>query len=216
MQLFRHLGLMIAVFWCAAMVVAPIAAAGAGQDMNQAPGSQGMNPGQGNQGIGQMQIGPGQGTGSGNNQQGNGQNVAGPGQGNGPQGVGKGNATGFGNMTPPEKPDRDLDNTTALNRTAMHGHQSGNLTRFNMTNVTMTDIPPPRGWNPTNMTAVNQTGHGHGDGNLTPPAQMQQQGNNNNQGPQGTINQQQALTRINSDDSIIGELISWLNAHGIS
>jgi len=38
MQLFRHLGLMIAVFWCAAMAVAPIAAAGAGQDMNQAPG----------------------------------------------------------------------------------------------------------------------------------------------------------------------------------
>ena len=44
MQIFRHLGLMIAVFWCAAMVVAPIGAAGAGQDMNQAPGSPGMNP----------------------------------------------------------------------------------------------------------------------------------------------------------------------------
>jgi len=55
MQLFRHLGLMIAVFWCAAMAVAPIAAAGAGQDMNQAPGSPGMNPGQGNQGNNQMQ-----------------------------------------------------------------------------------------------------------------------------------------------------------------
>jgi succinate dehydrogenase/fumarate reductase cytochrome b subunit len=36
MKLFRLLGLMIAVFWCAAMVLVPVAAAaGAGQGTNQ-------------------------------------------------------------------------------------------------------------------------------------------------------------------------------------
>ena len=55
MQLFRHTGVIIAVFWCAAMIFAPMAAAGAGQDMNQGSGSPGMNPGQRNQGNNQMQ-----------------------------------------------------------------------------------------------------------------------------------------------------------------
>ena len=83
------------------MVLVPLAAAtDAGQSTNQgtsqAPGSQGMDPGQANQGNNQMQQGPGQGTGSDNNQQGNGQNNAGPGQGSGPQGFGRGNATELG------------------------------------------------------------------------------------------------------------------------
>ena len=163
------------------MVLVPLAAAtDAGQSTNQgtsqAPGSQGMDPGQANQGNNQMQQGPGQGTGSDNNQQGNGQNNAGPGQGSGPQGFGRGNATELGNHTmlapydgnmtaPPGMPGWNLDNSTALNNTAWHGHRPGN-----MTDVNMTDVPPPGDWDPANMTDANQAWHGHGDGNLTMPA----------------------------------------------
>jgi hypothetical protein len=218
MQLFRHLGLMIAVFWCAAMVVAPITAAGAGQDMNQAPGSQGMNSGQGNLGYHQMQ--PGQ-AGNTMDMQGNGQNNAGPGQGNRSQGLDRGNMTEFGNHTriapddgnltaPPEKPDRDPDNSTALNKTGHHGPWDGNLTGANMT-----EIPPHMDWDPANMTAVNQTGHGHSDGNLTPPAQPHQQ-NGADGGRQGNENQQQVQTQTISSDSLMAELVDWLKAHGIS
>jgi hypothetical protein len=230
MQLFRHTGVIIAVFWCAAMIVAPMAAAG--QDMNQGSGPQGMNPGQGNQGNNQMQTG--QGTGSGN-----GQNIAGPGQGNGPQGMGRGNGTEFGNrslfrpddgnMTAP--PDWDTDNSTAFNKTERRGPWSGNMTGMNMTGRNMTGMNltgmPPRGdWDPANMTAMNQTGR-HGNGNMTPPDQSQMQGNGNNQGPQGTSNQQpgqtqqqtrnlQGTTQNNSSDSLIAELIDWLKAHGVT
>ena len=218
MQIFRHLGLMIAVFWCAAMVVAPMAAAGAGQDMNQEPGSPGMNPGQGIQGNNQMQ--PVQG-GNTMNPQGNGQNNAGPGLGNRSQGMDRGNLTAFGNHTriapdngnltaALEKPGRDPGNSTALNKTGHHSPWNANLTGANIT-----EIPPPMGWDPANMTAVNQTGHGHGDSNLTRPAHLQQQ-NGTDGGRQGNENQQQVQTRLNSSDSLIADLVDWLKAHGIS
>ncbi|OPX64405.1 MULTISPECIES: hypothetical protein [unclassified Methanoregula] len=138
MQLFRHLGLMIAVFWCAAMVVAPMAAAaGAGQDTNHAP--QNMGPGQ---------SGSGQGfNGNGLFQQGDRAGNAGPGQGGRPQGMDRGNMTGFmnrTNMALPEKPDRDPDNATAMNMTGWHGPR-GNMTGMNVTNMTPPDQPPRQG-----------------------------------------------------------------------
>jgi len=220
MQLFRHLGLMIAVFWCAAMVVAPMAAAaGAGQDMNHGP--QGMGPGQ---------AGSGQGSGNSNalfqqrDQAGN----AGPGQGGRPQGMDRGNMTGFmnrTNMTPQERPDRDPDNTTAINMTGWHGHR-GNMTGMNMTGfMNRTNMTPPvkPDWDPDNTTAINMTGwHGH-RGNMTgmnmtsmtPPDQPPQQGSGNGQGWQGS-SQPQAGNRNDSESSLIIELVSWLKAHGIS
>jgi hypothetical protein len=80
MKIFRHLGLMIAVFWCAAMVIVPLAAAadagyGNNMEMNQ-PGSPGINPEQAESGTNQLQQDPGQG---------NAQNTDGPGQGNIPE-----------------------------------------------------------------------------------------------------------------------------------
>jgi hypothetical protein len=232
MKIFRHLGLMIAVFWCAAMVMAPMAAAaGAGQVMNQ--GNNQMQPGQGN--------GPGGAV----NQQGNNQNNAGPGQGSGPQEFGRRNMTGFGNQTmfgpddgnmtaPPDMPDW-ADNSTAMNRTSGHGFH-GNMTGRNVTGINMTDMPPPGEWNPANMTAMNQTGRGHGNGNMTPPAPQQQngttqnqshgqnqqanQGNNqnqqNNSQVQNNQNQQQSTGQNNSNDSLIAELVAWLKAHGVT
>jgi hypothetical protein len=193
MKLFRHPGLMIAVFWCAAMVMAPMAAAaGSDQSMNQ----------------GNNQI-----------QQGNGQNTAGPGQGNGPQRMGRGNATGFGNMTPfasgdgnmtapPDKPDWGPDNSTAMNMTGWHGRQPGNMTGMNMT-----DIPPPMKWDSANMTAINHTWHS--DGNQTLPAPPQQQ-NGADHGQQMNQSQQQTQNRNNSGNSLIDELIAWLKDQGIS
>lgn len=222
MQLFRHLGLMIAVFWCAAMVVAPMAAAsGAGQDTNHGP--QGMGPSQGGFAGNQMQQGTGQGSGSGNspNWQDNQDSNPVPGQGGRPQGMARGNTTGMnmtrftvtdGNRTGVHPPgDRDPDNTTAINMTGWHGHRPGNTTPFNMT-----DLPPPGERDPANMTAANQSWHGHGDGNLTPPDQLPQQGKGNSQGWQGGGNQQQADSRNGSGDSLIDELIGWLKARGIS
>lgn len=210
MQLFRHTGVIIAVFWCAAMIVAPMAAAG--QDTNQ--GSvphQGMNPGQGYQGNNQVQ--PGQETGSGN-----GQNHAGPGQGSRPQETGRWNTTGFGNHTPfaddgnltvqPEKPDRNPDNATAFNTTARHGPRGGNMTGMNRT-----DIPPPGDWDPSNMTAVNQTWHAPDDGNLTPP--VPPRGDAADPGHQEGQNRQQAQN-LDSRDSIIAEILSWFKDHGVS
>lgn len=122
-----------------------------------------MNPGQGNLGYNQMQ--PGQ-AGNTMDLRGNGQSNAGPGQGNRSQGLDRGNMTAFGNHTwiapddgnltaPPEKPDRDSDNATALNKTGHHGPWGGNMTKANMT-----EIPPHMDRDPANMTAVNQTGHG--------------------------------------------------------
>jgi hypothetical protein len=62
------------------------------------------------------------------NQQGTSETNATPGQGNRPQGMGKGNMTecgnhtqfvpGNGNITPPDKPDWDPSNMTAMNNTA--------------------------------------------------------------------------------------------------
>jgi hypothetical protein len=217
MKIFRHPGLIIAVFWCAAMVVAPMAAAsGAGQDTNN--GQQGMGPWQAGPGNNQMQQDPGQ---DGNTntfgQQGNGRNSTGPGHSGRPEGMGRGNMTGFmnmTNMTPPEKPDWDPDNATAMNMTGMHGHEPGNMTGFNMTVANVTDIPPPGNWDPATMTAANQSWHGHGDRNMTAPPGQQ---NTDNQGPQANQNRQQnANNNNNSDDSLITELMSWLKAHGVS
>ena len=207
MQLFRHLGLMIAVFWCAAMVVAPMAAAaGAGQDTNHGP--QGMGPGQ---------EGPGQESENGNGlfRQGGQAGNAGPGQGGRMQGMPRGNmsAMNMTNMTLPEKPDRDPDNSTAMNMTGWHGNRPGNITPFNMTNRTLPEKPD---WNPANITAVNQSRHDHGDGDLTPPGEPGRQGVGNGQGWQGNGEPQQADSRNGSGDSLIGELIGWLEAHGVS
>jgi len=201
MKLFRHLGLIIAVFWCAAMVVVPMAAAaGAGQGTNQGPApGQGMSAGQGNN---QMQQGPGQ-SGSDNpvNQQGNGLNPATPGQGSRPGEFGNATmfrngtipATGTGNMTaPPGKPDWDPANMTALNNTARHGHGSANLT----------DIPPPMDWNPANSTGMNNTGW-HGDGNMTMPAPPVQ-------GSVPAQDGQQTQDQVNSTGDLLAQFLEWL------
>jgi len=213
MQLFRHLGLMIAVFWCAAMVVAPMAAAaGAGQDTNHGP--QGMGPGQ----AGSMQ---GSGNNNGQFQQGDPAGNAGPGQDGRPQGMDRGNMTGFmnrTNMTPPERPDRDPDNTTALNMTGWHGHH-GNLTGMNMTGMILPEKPDR---DPDNTTAMNMTGwHGHHGNltgmnmtNMTPPDQPPQQGSGTGPGWQGSSQPQ--ADRNDSESSLISELVSWLKSHGIS
>jgi hypothetical protein len=229
MQLFRHLGLMIAVFWCAAMVVAPMAAAtGAGQDMSHSP--QGMGPGQSGPGTAQMQQGSGQGSGNtaGSAQQGNQGNNAGPGQGGQFPGMTRGNMTGMNmtgmnwtNMTPPERPDWDPDNSTAMNTTGMHGRWSGNGTPFNMTDGNMTGFPPHGNWDPANMTAANQSWHGYDDGNMTPPQEPARQGAGNGQGPQaqqggGQGQQFQANSQDTAGNSLISELVDWLKAHGIS
>ena len=219
MKLFRHLCLIIAVFWCAVMVIAPMAAAeGTGQSTNQGtdlpPGPQGMDPGQANQGNNQgnnqMQQGPGQATGSGNsmNQPGNIQNNAGPGQGNQKQGQGLWNATEFGNMTPPEKPDWNPDNSTVLNSTAWHGHRPVTMTGMNMTGINMTDIPPPGNFDPANMTAMNHTAW-HEDGNMTPPAPPAQ-GNAPGQGRQQTQDQ------LNSTSDLIAQFLEWLKARSVT
>ena len=103
----------------------------------------------GPQGMGPGQAGSGQGSGNSNalfqqrDQAGN----AGPGQGGRPQGMDRGNMTGFmnrTNMTPQERPDRDPDNTTAINMTGWHGHR-GNMTGMNMTSMTPPDQPPQQG-----------------------------------------------------------------------
>jgi hypothetical protein len=231
MKLFRHLGLMIAVFWCAVMVLVPLAASadtgygtnqGMNQGTNQAPGSQDIGPGQvdqgntqGNtQGNNQMQQGPGQATGTGNTmvrQEGNNQNNAATGQGNRPGGFG--NATALGNRTmhapesgtmTPEKPAGDTANMTAMNSTIWHGHGAGN----------MTDIQPPMGGNPTNTTAMNSTPW-HGDGNMTPHAPPAQ-GNIRGQGQQQVQNQQETQDQVNSTGDLIAQFLEWLKAQGIT
>jgi hypothetical protein len=92
--------------------------------------------------------------------------------------------------------------------TAGHGHRPGNMTGLNTT-----DIHPPGNGDPANMTAGNQTWHGHGDGNLTPHAQPPQQN--------GTSQGNNQMLQVNQDqktanDDLITELIAWLKAHGIS
>ena len=208
MKLFRHPGMLIAVFWCAAMVVAPMAAAaGAGQGTNQ-----GFGPGQ----TGNNQMQPGQGSGPGNTmiQPGNGQDNSGPGQDDRQQGMNRQNMTGYMNMTPPDRPDRD--NSTAFNTTGFRGHGP-----MNMTGVNMTDIPPPGDWDPATMTAMNQTGHGHGDGNMTRPAQPPQDSgaDNGRQADGGSSQIQQGYQQSgqnNSDNDLIAELVTWLKTHGIN
>jgi hypothetical protein len=70
------------------------------------------------------------------------------------------------------------------------------------------------------MTAMNQTGRDHGNGNMTPPAPQQQNGTNqnqqNNNQVQNNQNQQQSTGQNNSNDSLIAELIAWLKAHGVT
>jgi hypothetical protein len=71
------------------------------------------------------------------------------------------------------------------------------------------------------MTAGNQTGPGHGDGNLTPPGQQPQQdgtslGWQGDQNQQPGQNLQQGQNQNTSNDSLITELMSWLKAHGVS
>lgn len=234
MKLFRHLGLMIAVFWCAAMIVIPLAAAadagcGINQGMNQ-PGSPGMEEGQAGPGNNQMQNGPGQAAQSGGslNLQEDVRNNAGPGQGNRPggswnmtlQGNQPGcspvNGTAFGNhmlfrpddgnLTPPaEKPEWDPANVTAMNNTRWHGHGNGNIT----------DIPAPMDQDPANMTAVNTTGwHSHADVNRTVPVQPPVQGNGQGlQGRQPVPDQQESGNDMNSPGEFLAQLVSWLKAN---
>jgi hypothetical protein len=229
MKLFRHLGLTIAIFWCAAMVLIPLAAAadagygtnqGMNQGTNQPPGLLGMNPGQANQGNNQgnnqMQQGPGQVTGSGNTMtyQGNNQYNAESERGNRTQWIGRENVTEFGNrtefvpegnMTQPEKPVWDTSNMTVMNRTIMHGHGAGN----------MTDIPPPTGGDdPKNTTSMNSTAW-HDSGNMTlraPPAQR----NTSAQGQQQVQNQQETQELVDSTGDLIAQFLEWLKACGIT
>ena len=104
MILFRHLGLMIAFFWCAAMVLVPlVVAADAGYATNQ-----GMNQG----------TNPAPGSGNTTSQQEKTQNNSAPGQENRPQDMGRGNMTesrnpaafvlGNSTMTPPKSRHRYL------------------------------------------------------------------------------------------------------------
>jgi hypothetical protein len=226
MKLFRHLGLMIAVFWCAVMVLVPLAAAadtgyginqGMNQGTNQAPGLQNMDPGQVNQGNyqgnTQVQQGPGPATGSGNTMnQGNNQNNAATGQGNRPVGFGNATAPGNrtmhapenGNMTQPEKPAWDAANLTMMNSTGWHGHGAGNMTEILLT----------PGGDPTNTTAMNSTAW-HGDGNMTPHAPPAQ-GNTPGQGQQQVQNQQETQEQLNSTGDLIAQFLEWLKTRGIT
>jgi hypothetical protein len=190
MKLFRHPGLIIAIFWCAAMVLAPMVA---GQRMDQ------MAPGQAS--------GPG---GSVNQIPGNGQNNAAPGQPDGmgnataphdPQDRGSGNMTAFGNRTmhtpsdgnmtaPPDMPDWSGDNSTAMGNMTMHRPDFANETAHPM---------PPDG-NRDNSTAVlNQSWHGPAAGNHSLPVPPLQESG-------------QSLDEQLSAGTIIDELISWLRA----
>jgi len=195
MKLFRHPGLIIAVFWCAAMVLVPMVAA-ADQRLGQ-----GMN-----------QMAPGQPTGSGgsvNQMLGNGQNNAAPGQpggiGNatahpGPQDRGAGNMTAFGNLTmhtppdgnmtaPPAIPDWNGDNSTAMGNRTMH--------RPDFANMTPPSLPPDG--NAGNATGMNQTWHGPVAGNQSLPVPPLQENGQN-------------LDEQLSAGTLIDELISWLRA----
>jgi hypothetical protein len=212
MKLFRLLGLMIAVFWCAAMVLVPVAAAAeAGQGTNQ--------------GNNQMQPGLGQSMGSEGNthQQGNGQNPAASGMGDPPGGFGNLNTSanrtlhapgtgtrtappdlpGFGNMTiKPVPPDWIADNSTRMDTMTMHRPWSGNQTGEPL---------PPHG-NADNSTASNQTWHGYGNGNLTMPAPSGQ----GNMPGQGQQDQQSVQEQMNDTNDLIVQLIAWLKDHGVS
>lgn len=231
MKLFRHLGLMIAIFWCAAMVVVPVAAAaGAGQDTNL--------------GNNQMQHGPGQGPGPRNttSQQGNDPNNAGPGQGTTPEGFGNLNtsanrtlhAPGTGTMTaPPDKPDRDLVNMTLWNNTARHGNSDGNLTDIlpptkwstsnttAMANMTMhrawsghqSGEPVPPDWDADNTTATNPAWYGHGEGNRTMPAPS---GEGTMPGQDQPQDQQSVQDQMNDTGDLIAQIIAWLKDHGVT
>jgi len=192
MKLFRHPGLIIAVFWCAAMVLAPmVAAATAGQGMNQMAQGQASGPG-----------------GSVNQMPGNGQNNAAPGQpdgmGNaterhGPQEGISGNLTAFGNRTmhaspdgnmtaPPDMPYGKGDNSTAMGNMTMHRPDFGN--------ETAPPIPPD--WNGDNSTAVeNQSWHGPAAGNQSLPVPAPWENGQN-------------LDEQLSAGTLIDELISWL------
>ena len=102
MKLFRHPALIIAIFWCAAMVLAPmVAAATAGQGMDQMAPNQASGPG-----------------GSVNQMPANGQNNAAPGQ-----------PDGMGNATARHGPqDRSSGNMTAFGNRTMHAPGNSNMT----------------------------------------------------------------------------------------
>jgi len=169
MKIFRHICLVLAVAWCAAMILAPLTSAAgtdrgaiqgndqirmgnlqAGPGNNQAPGNQGMTGRPGNA----------------NQKQDNNQNAAGPGQGNRPGGFGNmtagtgspgegpGNMAGFGNRTmhapgagnmtaPQERAAWDTNNATAMGGMNVKRPGFGNET-----------APSPPAWDAGNSTAM--------------------------------------------------------------
>lgn len=197
MNLFRHLGLMVAFIWCAAMVLVPlVVAADAGYATNQ-----GMNQG----------TNPAPGSGNTISQQEKTQNNSAPRQENRPQGIGRGNMTEYKNpaafvpgnstMTPPEKPAWDSASMTAMNNTAWHSHGAGNIT----------DVPPPMKSDKTNTTAMNSTPW-HGNGNMTPP-EKPAHGTVPGQGQPQVQNLQETQEQMNSTGDLIAQFLEWLKAH---
>ncbi|HSQ94226.1 MAG TPA: hypothetical protein VLL74_08030 [Methanoregula sp.] len=205
MKLFRNPGLMIAVFWCAAMVIAPIAAAaGAGQNTyhgtERLPGSPAINPG------------------SGTTDQGKSLNTAGPaGQGNRPgwsgnatahnglQGrdvvnmTGSGNRTrhapGTGNLTVPPDLPAPGNVTDRLSCPELNSATEGCMTlhRPGSGNESSLPVLPDRYMD--NSTATNQSRHGRMAGNITGP------------------DQQLARSQQQEKADLIAELITWLKIH---
>jgi hypothetical protein len=187
MNLFRHPGLIIALFWCAAMVLVPMVAAvgvgpGADQPPGQAPGGQGIGPVQGN---GQNSITPGQGT----HPEETGDQTGRPGL----RAPDWGNMTTTGNGTiraPPE------GNMTAP--PDMPEWDSGNATeRQGFGNMTPPPLPPEG--DTGNATCMNQTRHGPVAGNQSIPVPPLQENGQN-------------LDEQLSAGTLIDELISWLRA----
>ena len=183
MKIFRLLGLMIAISWCAAMVLTPLTAvAGKGQGVNQGVDQAQSGTIQANQENNQQgqSLGTGPGPGGNMDLQDSGQNTTRPGQGNRPgmfgnatadagqQGRGPGNGAMYGNRTmngpgagnmtaPPGMPGWNADNATAMgNMTRQHGQEFGN--------GTAPALPPD--WNANNATAM--TGHEPGFGTGRP------------------------------------------------
>ena len=183
MKIFRHPGLIVALVWVAAMVLAPIAAAtvaGPGTDQlpGQPPAGQGMNQMQNTMQDTSSPAERGIPPGLAGNQTGH----------PGPQGRGFGNMTDDGNRTlyappagnmtaPPADPSWDPSNTT---------------TRQNFGNMTPPPMPPEGAGN---STVLNQTWHGPA-GNQSVPIQPQETGSD-----QGS-----------SQTSLVEEFLSWLRA----
>ena len=212
MNIFRNFGLLIAIFWVAAMVLSPVVTAAAGQETN--PGNSAAPPGRGTDRMPQIQ-GPGSGP------EGN----AGPAPWNNQttlQEASHNGGTGRpGNITAqPSLRVWDAGNMTAF----------GNRTMYDPDPDNMTAPPLPPYWNADNQT-LNATiaWHGPGFGNETAPEFPQPQNVHDGtpsdngvwDGPAGNdtatalilqdhpVNQNQQR----SGNDLIAEFFSWLKTH---